>query len=194
MDLNDVKSNSDRSKADQKNELEEKRAHKVVKNSVTEKKPSKARKFASLIVPEDVEDIRDYIWNEVVVPATKNIISDVIDTILFGSIGGRRGNRGGRTNYNKISTRRSDDRTSVRRSSNFKEVIFDSAGDAEEVLDCMDEILEKYGSVRVADYNELVGKSGSYTDNRYGWDDLRDARVVRDGGGYRIKLPRPLPL
>lgn len=195
MDLNEVKSNSMKSREKTEPKDGEKRATKVIKGSVSEKKPSKMRKFASFIVPEDVEDIKSYIWEEVVIPATKNILSDVVDTVLFGSAGGRRGS-GRNTNYNRISTKRdtSSMRAATRRTTDVKEIIFDSRGDAEEVLDCMDEILERYDAVRVADFNELVGKTGHYTDNKYGWLDLRDASVVRDGGGYRIKLPRPLPL
>ena len=195
MELNEVKGNSLKSREGKVEKTEEKRATKVVKGAVSEKKPSKVRKFASFIVPEDVDDIKSYIWEEVVVPATKNIMSDVVDTILFGSVGGRRGTGRSRTNYNRISSRRdSDMRVSPRRSVDVKEVIFESRGDAEEVLDCMDDILEKYEMVRVADFNELVGKTGHYTDNNYGWLDLKDASVVRDGGGYRVKLPKPLPL
>ena len=40
----------------------------------------------------------------------------------------------------------------------------------------------------------LVGVSGNYTDNKYGWTDIRNASVIRVRDGYMIKLPKALPL
>ena len=58
----------------------------------------------------------------------------------------------------------------------------------------MDELIEHYGIVSVADLYDLVGITGSYTDNKYGWTDIRTAQVVRVRDGYKIKLPRAIPL
>ena len=58
----------------------------------------------------------------------------------------------------------------------------------------MDEIVGTYGTVSVADLYDLVGITGAYTDNKYGWTDIRSASVVRVRDGYMIKLPRALPL
>ena len=58
----------------------------------------------------------------------------------------------------------------------------------------MDELIATYGLVSVADLYDLVGIAGSYTDNKYGWTDIRNASVVRVRDGYVIKLPRALPL
>ena len=41
---------------------------------------------------------------------------------------------------------------------------------------------------------DLVGVTGNYTDNKYGWTNIRNAEVVRVRDGYRIKLPRALPI
>ena len=59
----------------------------------------------------------------------------------------------------------------------------------------MDELIATYGVVRVADFYELVGVTGNYTDNKYGWTDIRNASVVRArDGGYIIKLPKAFPI
>ena len=58
----------------------------------------------------------------------------------------------------------------------------------------MDEMMETYGQVRVADMYDLVGITGEYTDNNYGWTNIRNAEVVRVRDGYKIKMPRALPL
>jgi hypothetical protein len=40
----------------------------------------------------------------------------------------------------------------------------------------------------------LVGITGNYTDNKYGWTDIRSASVNRTRDGYALKLPKALPL
>ena len=58
----------------------------------------------------------------------------------------------------------------------------------------MDELLETYGIVSVADLYELVGIIGNYTDNKYGWTNLRNAEPIRVNGGYLLKLPKVCPI
>ena len=72
--------------------------------------------------------------------------------------------------------------------------MLESRGEADAVLSRMDEIMEEYDIVRVADLYDLVGITGDYTDNKYGWTNIRDAKVVRVRDGYKIQLPRAMPL
>ena len=58
----------------------------------------------------------------------------------------------------------------------------------------MDELIKEYGQVAVADLYDLVGITGSYTDNKYGWTNLRNAEAIRDRDGYLLRLPKALPL
>ena len=58
----------------------------------------------------------------------------------------------------------------------------------------MDEIMEEYEIVRVADLYDLVGITGDFTDNKYGWTNIRNAEVVRVHDGYKIKMPRAIPI
>ena len=65
----------------------------------------------------------------------------------------------------------------------------------EEVLDKMFELLDTYQFVSVADLYDLVGVTGNYTDNKYGWTNLRGAEPVRmRDGGYALKLPKAYPI
>ena len=84
---------------------------------------------------------------------------------------------------------------SSRTTYSYDNIVLESRGDAESVLDSMGEIIDQYGMVKVADLYDLVGLTGSYTDNNYGWTNLSTAHVVRlNDGGYLIKLPRALPI
>ena len=58
----------------------------------------------------------------------------------------------------------------------------------------MDELIETYGIVSVADLYELVGVDGEYTDNDYGWTNIRNADVVRTRDGYLLSLPKAMPI
>ena len=74
------------------------------------------------------------------------------------------------------------------------DIIYNSLGDANEVLHEMMDITDRYGYVTIADMLELSGKPCSYTDNRYGWADLRGASIISTRDGYVIDFPKPLPI
>ena len=77
---------------------------------------------------------------------------------------------------------------------NYDDIILETRGEAEEVLSRMDELVETYNMVSVADLCDLVGATCKWTDNKYGWTDIRSAHVIRTRDGYMIKLPKALPL
>lgn len=55
-------------------------------------------------------------------------------------------------------------------------------------------MISVYGMVSVADLYDLIGVTGNYTDNKYGWTDIRSASVVRVRDGYIVKMPKAMPL
>ena len=195
--------NSNRFKEDQKNKEIEKRAEKIVTGKVITKKKSKLSKFAGEIISEDANSVGSYVLGDVLIPAIKKAISDIvtngIDIILYGET---RGNHK-RSGADRVSYRNYYDRDSrpsqVNRNSystvySYDDIVLKTRGEAEEVLSRMDEIVEAYQLVRVADLYDLVGITGSPVDNRYGWTNIRNAEVVRVREGYMIKLPRAVPI
>lgn len=181
---------------------EAKRAEKVVSGKVKTKK-NDVRKFTDMFFMEDASNIGSYIINDVLVPTIKKALYDILVGSLDMSLFGGRGNSGRRptadkvsyrTDYNSVSRR--DERTysSTRTASGYSydDVIVETRGEAEAVLARMDEIMEEYEVVRVADLYDLVGITGEYTDNKYGWTNIRNAEIERVRDGYRIKMPRAL--
>lgn len=73
-------------------------------------------------------------------------------------------------------------------------LVFESRGDAEQVLDSLDEIIETYGAASVADLCELASLRSSFSDTRFGWTNLDSAVVIRGRYGYLLKLPKAMPL
>lgn len=199
----EYKSNSHRSKEGKTEALtDRKKVEKVVHGRVRTKPKSGVSKITDVFISEDAANVKSYIVMDVLVPAVKKAISDIvrdgIDMILYGESRGRRSSSAsGYVSYRDYS--RSDDRDRFRDSRSrssyaHDDIILDSRGEAEEVLTRMDELIDTYGNVSVADLYDLVGKSSEYTDNKYGWTNIRNAEPIRVRDGYMLRLPKALPI
>lgn len=199
----EYKSNSHRSKEGKTEALtDRKKVEKVVHGRVRTKPKSGVSKITDVFISEDAANVKSYIVMDVLVPAVKKAISDIvrdgIDMILYGESRGRKStSASGYVSYRDYS--RSDDRDRFRDSRSrsiyaHDDIILDSRGEAEEVLTRMDELIDTYGNVSVADLYDLVGKSSEYTDNKYGWTNIRNAEPIRVRDGYMLKLPKALPI
>lgn len=200
----DYKPNSHKYKEGQKGSSgDKKKVEKVVKGTVKTKKKNEISKFADVFISEDIKNVKSYVVLDVIIPAVKKAISDVvtngIDMILYGGNGRSKKRSGaGYVSYRDYSDRdRRDDRhrdNRTRTGYSYDDLILDSRGEAEEVLTRMDELIETYGVATVADLYDLVGKTCNYTDNKYGWTNLRNSEAVRVRDGYLLKLPKALPI
>lgn len=183
---------------------DEKKIEKAISGTATVKKKGVAKKFSDVFISEDAHNVGEYVLTDVIVPFTKKLISEAIttaiDILLYGDKGRGKGSsiasRYGYRDYGKAYDRDRRDITPSRNRSgyNYDDIYLESRGEAEEVLTRMDELIDQYGVVSVGDLYDLVGVTGAYTDNNYGWTDLRTASVVRTRDGYMIKLPRALAL
>lgn len=198
--MDEYKPNSYKSKE----EIKDKKIEKIVKGNTKYKKKSCIKQFTDGFIQEDINHVGSYILIDILIPAVKKAISDVvtngIDMILYGETGrtkkkSQSSNISYRSFYDKDKDSERDKYYSWNRSRSYDDVIIEDRAEAEEVLSRMDELISVYGMVSVADFYELVGINGNYTDNKYGWTDIRSATVVRArGGGYIIKLPKAMPL
>lgn len=196
-EMKDYKSNSYKSKAEAEAQPD-KKVEKIVSGNV---KTKKKNKFADVFISEDAGNVTNYIFMDVLVPAIKKAVSDIvtngIDMILYGG-NGRPDRRSGtnHVNYNKMSERRDYSSGSVRTrpAYGFDDIVLDNRAEAEDVLNHMEDMIGRYGMVTVADLHDMVGVTGNYTDNRYGWTNIRSAQVVRVRDGFMLKLPRAVPI
>ena len=199
----DYKPNSHKYKKEQENEKkEEKRVEKVIKGTAKVKK-NEIRKITDVFISEDVKNVKSYVLMDVLVPTIKkaivDIVTDGINMIFFGGTGSR---KGGTVRADKVSYRSYYDQNDARRYDrgasptrrSYDDIIYESRVEAKEVLERMEELISKYGMATVADLYDLSGLSCDYTDNKYGWINLRSADVVRVSDGYMIKLPRAAAL
>lgn len=187
---------------EEKKATERQKLDKVIAGTAKVKKKSAARKFTDVFVAEDASNVKSYIISDVLIPAAKKLISDIvrdgIDMLLYGGTGNRsdrtRSSRVDYVSYSKNNDRRNSSTTRTRTGYNYDDVTLDTRGEAEDVLTRMDELIDMYGVVSVADLYDLVGISGNYTDNKYGWTNIRNAEPVRVRDGYMLKLPKALPI
>ena len=191
--------NSHRFKEEQKQAAEKKEIKKVI-SGTAKPKTNEFRKFTNIFISEDVKNVKEYILMDVLVPTIKKTILGAIDMILNGGSS----SYSGRSSTSKVSYRKYyDDPRDDRRSSNatvrtrfdYDDISFPSRGEAEAVREEMNNVIERYGFVTVADMYDMAGLSQPFTSNKYGWTNIRSAEVVRVGGGeYVIKLPKALPI
>lgn len=97
--MDDYRSNSHKAKAEAK-EAAEKKVDKVVTGNVKRKKKSEVSKFKDVFISEDVSNVKSYIFLDVLVPAIKKAVSDIVkdgvDMMLYGD---KRGGSRGSSNY-----------------------------------------------------------------------------------------------
>lgn len=196
---NEYKSNSNKSKKEEPEVDKEKKLEKVVTGSAITKKKRGLKKFTDVFVAEDVSTVKSYILTDVLIPTIKKALYDVVtnglDMFLNGSSTNRRRNtKSGLYAYSDAYDRKTAETADTRRGCSYDDIVIPDRTEALEVLSKLDELISVYGTASVADLYELVGISGKYTDNKYGWTNLASADVVRVREGYLLKLPRPMPL
>lgn len=183
-------------------ENEKPRAEKVVTGEV---KTKKKNKLTDVFISEDVNNVKEHVFMEILVPSIKKALSDIvkdaIDMILYGESGRSRGRgtNASYVSYDRFSARRDEPRDNRMRASrtaySYDEIIFNSRADVEEVLTGLDEIISQYGYARVADLYDLAGiTSNNYTDNNYGWMNLVSAEPARVRDGWVLRLPKAVSI
>ena len=202
------------SKANKNERPEEKKIEKVVTGTVKRQKRGIGKKISDTFLEDDTRSVGSYIFYDVLIPAAKAMLSDMvgggIDMLLFGERRGGRSSsirRDGGRSYTSYGSYYNTDRTGKpqreprrdisrtgRSRHDFDEIVLETRGEAEEVLSHLVDLIIDYGMASVADLYELVDVTGDFTDNKYGWTDLSSASVSRVRGGYLLNLPRTRPL
>lgn len=163
---------------------------------------SLGKKLADILLNGDAQDVKSYLIEDVLIPSVKETIFELankgLDMLLFGGTG-RSTSKPSQTyisynNYSSQSSHRSQSERSRGRRDEFKfddeELIFRDRGPAEMVLEKMMAIFEEYHIVTKADLNDIMNRTGYFTDNNWGLTDMKGACVERVRGGYLLNLPR----
>lgn len=196
------KSNSNKSKEEAKTP-ERQKLEKAIVGGVKKKKKSELKKIASEFVKEDFGNIKTYLVKDVVIPNVKRVLADIIqntvDMLFYGEIRSGRSRSGtgaSRISYGDLyDSRRSgaSEQQQKRKSVyayDYDDIVIESKSEAEDIIERMGEVAEKYGMVTVGDLYDLVGLEVQHTDYNYGWTDLRGSYPDPVNGGYLLKFPK----
>lgn len=193
---------------------EPKKIEKVVTGEVVTRKKPLGRKIFGTFFGGDAKGVAGYIVMDVLLPAAKDAIADAfsqgIERMLFGEVrsasrrtGHRPAGTAGYVSYNRFAQqsptqgRREEPRSVSRRARgqhDFDEIILATRAEAEEVIDRLFDLVSRYEQATVSDLYSLVDISGNFTDEKWGWTDLRGAGVTRIRDGYLLDLPKPVQL
>ena len=185
-------SNSKKSKL---NTVEDKnKVDKIVKGKV---KTKKKNGILASFINDDLQDIKKYIVEDVLIPTIKKTITDVvknsIDMFFYGEVSRSNRSNSSRISYSSYYDRDREPR-SRRNSLLIDDIVLESRAEAEEVLDRLDEMIDEFGMASVLNLYDLIGVTAPFTADKYGWTDIRNATAVRVRDGYLLKLPRVMPL
>lgn len=195
----------------------EKKVEQIVRTEVVRRKRPLGKRFVETFVGTDPRSVWGFVAIDVLIPAAKDMVADAVsqgvERMIFGdarSSSRRTGRRPGSpyidyTPYNRATrggprglTPREDPRPQLSRraraSHDFDEIILTTRVEADEVIERLFDLVDKYEIATVADLYDLVGITGSYTDDKWGWFDLRGAGITRVRHGYLLDLPKPEPL
>lgn len=175
---------------------------KVITGNVVRRKRSLVSKIFGDVVAEDSGSVFEYLLTDVLIPAAKNLLYELVtegaQRKLYGNSKPRSsGMKQGYTSYASrfVQGRNTPEPQTMmsrqeRASHNFNNVILANRGDAEDVLEALRELIDRYEVATVSDFYELVGITSDFTDNKYGWTDLRAAGVQLVRGGWTVNMPR----
>lgn len=193
-----------------KGEKPEKKVEKIVTDeTVIQRKTPLGKKLKELFIGDDARSVGHYVFVDVIIPATKDLLHDIViqavERTLFGTsrASSRRADTRpsgplGHIQYNRMSGNHRDDRPTMSRRArathDFQEIVLTKRVEAEAVIDQLFALISQYNEATVGDLYDMVGIDSTFADQKWGWTDLRGADVVRVRNGYLLDLPRPVAL
>lgn len=185
---------------------EKPKTEKVVTGEVFVRPPSVASKFKRIFFGGDMNTAAQYVARDVLLPALRNLLVDVIskgaDRLIYGESSRRPSppSYAPRIQYNNpiyrhqpnvhVPSQRPIDRWSRGGERRVVDnIVVSSKADADAVIEQLINIFDSYDMVSLADLYETLGMPTSHVDHKWGWTNLSniESRQVRDG--YHISLP-----
>ena len=197
--MEEYRSNSLKIRDGTTEQIEDRKINPVVSGTATTQKRSGLRRFKESIIAEDMNSVGSWILAEVLIPSFKKLLYDVItdgaNMFIYGKSSSSKSlSTMSKVSYGNFYSKSYGDSLragSTNNSFDYDNIIFTNRGDAEAVLTGMEDILDQFDVVSVADLYELADVAApNWTANKYGWTSLKGSQVLRCRDGYLIKLPR----
>lgn len=181
---------------------DDKHVEAVAQGTKVSKSKSKARQIAEIFVGGDLKETAEHVRDDVAIPALKNFLydslSEGLQRLLWGETRNDRRRNSTHRDYVGYSRRARESRLAPKPDTRYSrvaqgvdDVVLATRTEAESVLSRMYDLIENYNMVTVAEFYSLVGISAEFTDENWGWRDLRSANIQHIRDGFRINLPKP---
>lgn len=202
----DYQGNSNKDK-DPKQEPQEKKIDKVITGDAVLVPKGIGWKFRHIFLAGTAKQAGRYVVAEVIFPTLRNLAWEVVskgsEKVIFGESTNRRSAQEvrSRIQYNNPLARRPlnpmiqparlpdqyRSRATSRRDAN--DIVIPSREDAEQVVERLLDVLDKYDVVSLADLYDLLGLETSHVDQKWGWTYLNNVEIRQVREGYLIELP-----
>lgn len=184
----------------------------VKKGTVIQKKPNIFKRTARSMVADDMQNVGDFVVTDILAPALRNLLYDVIvggaGRTIFGQAQARRpGVNPGlfgtaqnlKTAYHNASSPQGPPpqqgmTKQAQARFDFSEVSLTDHSEAIYIIELLKQRTAEFGTASVADFYDLLGHTGASTDRNWGWTDLSMAKVHQNRSGFIFDLPQPVPL
>lgn len=176
------------------NKEQKKKPDPIVSTMPTVKKKTLGQKFVQTFIAEDFRTVKNAVIHDVLVPKIKeiftNLINETTSRIFYGKPAQTEQKTKATVYYNLSNgaTTQSRENKSVY---DYNNLVYTTQADAENVLLQLKLELEHYGHVTVGFYYDITGRDNEPTDYKYGWRNLKNARVVSCAEGWELMLPQP---
>jgi hypothetical protein len=190
---------------------EKPKVEKVIVGGVTRRKQSLGAKFKQTFIGGDANSVVNYILTDIVIPTFKALILDVgsqgLERTLYGDTRPNahrsamtRLGATAYTAYHRASQQNQAPRPDPRAVANrahtksymaWEDIVLDTRVEAEAVIDKLVELIGKYEQASVTELYDMIDIKAEYTDNLWGWRDIRGMGVQYIRGGYLLQLPPP---
>lgn len=184
----------------------------IIDSSEIKRKKSLGRKIKENFGGDDIRSVLGFVATDVLLPKAKDMIYDAFAEGMHRSIFGSarnpnqsNGDRSRGTNYNRMyvspnkgyaspAPQAQPQASTLIGPNDYMDFVFPDRGRAEETLTQMLELVSHYGTVSVHELKAMLGITGEFTDQKWGWKALGNASVERERDGYRLALPKVVSL
>lgn len=169
---------------------------KVISGNAELKRESFGDKLIHMFISEDIDDVKRYLIEDVIVPGIKDAILDGISMIFNHSPYYRSSSRSGYTSYSNSSNKNTKSTTTKigGRSTGFRPPIVETRADAEEAFFTVKDLIENSDAhcASVLDLYSACGLDCDFAKDAYGWTSIEGMRMVRERDGrWSIECPKP---
>lgn len=190
-----IEPNSDAYK-EQKEQKKKHRERNETEYTITVKQKTFGQKLKEAVFGEDVKNVPEHVFFNIVVPNVMRMFGDSVQGALSMTFRGFNGRRPSRDDddvyrdYNRASTRERARRATPASETNFDDYIFSSRYGVEHVIDVLEDLLDEYNVITVADVCTQVGKTPRGVDNKWGWKSVREFEAIQVREGWILSVPR----